>query len=73
MNIKLKNNCLLKTLVTRIYYICTEELSANCRTIDHIEYIIYRLCGGIKTEEQWFLDNSKSFIKNGSSHIKTNN
>lgn len=72
MKVKIENNCLLKTLVTKIYCICTEGLSANCRTKDHIEYIIYRLCGGRKTEEQWFLDNSEPLIKHGSSHIKTN-
>lgn len=73
MKVKIENNCLLRTLVTKIYCICTEGLSANCRTKDHIEYIIYRLCGGRKSEEQQFLDNSESLIKHGSSHIKTNN
>lgn len=48
----------LDRLIKEIYDIIQEDLSANCREIDHLEYIKYRLNGGIKDEEEWFSDES---------------
>lgn len=50
--------CILDKLIKEIYDIVQEDLSANCREIDHLEYIKYRLNGGIKDEEGWFIDAS---------------
>lgn len=49
----------LRPLVKMIYRICTEELSSNCREIDHIEYIEYRLQGGELSEDDWFLSQAE--------------
>ena len=49
----------LRPLVRMIYRICMEELSPNCREIDHIEYIEYRINGGRKTEDNWFMEHAK--------------
>lgn len=46
-------------LVELIYNIAMEDLSPNCRNIDHVEYILYRLDGGRKSEENWFKDQCK--------------
>lgn len=49
----------LRSLVRMIYCIYMEDLSANCREIDHIEYIEYRLKGGELSEDAWFLANAE--------------
>ena len=49
----------IRPLVKMIYRICMEELSSNCREIDHIEYIEYRINGGRKSEENWFMEQAK--------------
>ena len=55
-----KNNMnAIRPLVKMIYRICMEELSSNCREIDHIEYIEYRINGGRKSEENWFMEQAK--------------
>ena len=45
---------MLRELIQEIYDICMEDLSANYRVTDHIDYIVYRLIGGTETEEDWF-------------------
>lgn len=45
---------ILRKLIKQIYDIAMEELSANCSYSDHLEYIEYRICGGRKSEENWF-------------------
>lgn len=42
--------------LNKIINFSLEDLSANCRNTDHVEYIIYRLKGGELTEEEWFLN-----------------
>ena len=48
-----------KATIEKIYNICMEELSANCRYTDHIEYIEYRLQGGELSEDDWFLSQAE--------------
>lgn len=50
---------ILRKLIEQIYNIVTEDLSANCGYSDHLEYIEYRLCGGRKSEENWFMEQAK--------------
>ena len=45
---------MLRELIQEIYNICMEDLDANYRVTDHIDYIMYRLNGGAETEEDWF-------------------
>ena len=45
---------ILRKLIKQIYDIAMEELGANCSYSDHLEYIEYRICGGRKSEENWF-------------------
>ena len=47
-------NNMLRELIQEIYNICMEDLDANYRVTDHIDYIMYRLIGGTETEEDWF-------------------
>lgn len=49
----------LRKLVQKIYDVCTYELSSNCGYTDHIEYIEYRINGGRKSEEKWFMEQAK--------------
>lgn len=49
----------LRPLVRMIYRICMEELNANMREIDHLEYIEYRINGGRKSEYNWFMELAK--------------
>ena len=53
----------LRKLVEQIYEVCTEDLSANLGYTDHIEYIEYRIQGGLKSEEDWFRDQCKPISK----------
>lgn len=46
---------MLRELIEEIYNICMEDLSANCRVKDHIDYIMYRLNGDTETEEDWYM------------------
>ena len=41
---------MLRELIEEIYNICMEDLDANYRATDHIDYIMYRLNGGTETE-----------------------
>ena len=59
MELRRKKMNALRPLVKMIYRICTEELSSNCREIDHIEYIEYRLQGGELSEDDWFLSQAE--------------
>lgn len=59
MELYRKNMNVLRPLVRMIYNICMEDLSANCGEIDHIEYIEYRINGGRKSEEDWFMEQAK--------------
>lgn len=63
MELRRKKMNALRPLVKMIYHICTEELSSNCREIDHIEYIEYRINGGRKSEENWFAELAKPVNK----------
>ena len=56
MALRRNNMNALRPLVRMIYRICMEELSSSCREIDHIEYIEYRINGGRKSEESWFME-----------------
>jgi len=43
-------------IIEKILDICMYDLSASCDREAHISYIKYRLNGGEKTEEDWYLE-----------------
>lgn len=45
---------IFRKLVEKIYQIAMEDLDANYGYQDHIEYIEYRIQGGMKSEADWF-------------------
>lgn len=50
---------IIRKLIKQVYDIAMSDLSANCDYFTHLEYIEYRICGGRKTEENWYLDQAK--------------
>lgn len=49
----------LRKLVEQIYQVSMEDLNASCTYSDHIEYIEYRIQGGLKSESEWFAEQCK--------------
>lgn len=50
-----------RDFIKAVVDICMEDLSANMDRYTHADYVIYRLNGGDKTEEDWYCDEYKSY------------